>query len=405
MRVGWRVAGHPVRLLSASLEQDPRSQSPVIHFNFEASADVEGLVVYDPVNVPEVSGQTAGAGGGGMLVKPGQMEASIAYYKKPSGVRTIQVESIVYTLSGPWQVSWDPPAVAGQPTPPPAPQACFDSLKWQQVQEQAPVKLPEGLSGRLLLETNTGQLMPQMTLVNPDGSQPQEIAIGGWSDLSPDGSTVAFIKSNGPSLFLADAGTGEIRPLGNSTPEDYSPVWSPDGKWIAFVRSNDGIYIIHPDGTGLKQVMNASRIASPAGWLPDSQRLVVTALGPGGSQVKTVDTQTAQVEDQFLIENAKGGFARLSPDGKWLAFSESTFGQANYGLYIARLDGSEMRLVAGLGDTAALAGAWSPDSRWLVVNVSTYSLGSDSETPLLVEIGTCQVYRLGKLEGQAVGWR
>ena len=157
--------------------------------------------------------------------------------------------------------------------------------------------------------------------------------------------------------------------------------------------------------TGLKQVMNASRIPSPAGWLPDSQRMVVTTIGPGGSQVQTVDTQTGQVENQFLIENAKGGFARLSPDGKWLAFSEMTFGQANYGLYVARLDGSEKRLVAGVGDSAAAAGAWSADSQWLIVNVSTFSLGNDTETPVLVGLGTCQVFRLDKLAGRVTDWR
>ena len=43
---------------------------------------------------------------------------------------------------------------------------------------------------------------------------------------------------------------------------DSNPLWSPDGNWIAFMRSNDGIYIIHPDGSGLKRLTGPTLQAS-----------------------------------------------------------------------------------------------------------------------------------------------
>jgi Tol biopolymer transport system component len=302
-------------------------------------------------------------------------------------------------------VSWDAPTT-GLPVPTKAPEACFSDQMWQQIQNQPPTSLPAGISGRLLLETNTGQLMPQLTVLGPDGSQRKEIAIGGWSALSPDGSTVAFIKSNGPSLFLADVTSGEVRPVPNSTPEDYSPVWSPDGQWLAFVRSLEGIYVIHPDGSGLKQVTGYTGVPSVVGFLPDNRRLVVTVLGAGGSQVRAVDIHTGQVQDLFTIDSAKGGFALLSPEGTHLAFAEMTFGMTSYGIYVAALDGSDKRLVAGmdLNGIGISVNAWSPDGKWLALTVMQFSGGQETETPVLLNLETCQAYPLPGLSGRVASW-
>ena len=162
--------------------------------------------------------------------------------------------------------------------------------------------------------------------------------------------------------------------------------------------------MIHPDGSGLKQVTGASTLSFPAGWMPDSTRLVVTTLGPGGSQVQIVDTASGERENTFLIANAKGGFARLSPDGKRVAFSEKVFGQFNYGVWVADLDGANKRLVAGLETLGASAGAWSPDSQWLVVDVPEENGGNTQDTSLLVNLETCQVVSLGDGKGRVVGW-
>ncbi len=395
------AASQKLHLVSASYDLDDRSQSPVIRFWFE-STGVLSLGISDPANQPDASNQTAGAGGGGSIPAAGEIEANIAYFKKPSGVHTIQMVSISYSLEGLWQVRWDAPAT-GLPAPTQAPEACFSDRKWQQLQNRPAAGLPAGVSGRLLLETNTGQLMPQLTVLGPDGSERQEIAIGGWSALSPDGATVAFIKSNGPSLFLADVKSGLIRPLPNSVGEDYHPVWSPDGQWLAFVRSLEGVYVIHPDGSGLKQVLDYTGVPSVVGFLPDNRRLVVTVLGAAGSQVRAVDIQTGQAQDLFTIDNAKGGSALLSPDGQRLAFSERAFGTYS-GIYVAALDGSNRRLVAALESDSVSATTWSPDGAWLALSVAQADGAKVIETPVLLNLDTCQAYPLPGLSGRVASW-
>ncbi len=412
-QVGQQVEafGYNVRLDSAALRQDARSGSAVVEFHLTVDSGVTGVGLEDLQNQPEAGASQAGAGGGGgggglePTPVPNTITTSIPYYKTPSGLHRIELQSLAYALSGTWQVSWTPPVIAGQAVPTQPAPACLTYQKWEELKGGAAAQLPPSLTGRLLLENYTGQLMPQLSMANVDGSGLKVLAIGGWSALSPDGSKVLFIKSNGPSLFVQDVQTGEISAIPGSGADDYHGMWSPDGQWIAFVRSLSGIYIMHPDGSGLKQVTNSSTLSYLVGWLPDNRSLVITTQGLGGSQVQVVDTQSGAVDKKFTIENAKGAFARLSPDGKRLAFSEMAFGLPSYGIYVSNLDGTDKRLVAGLEKGAASAGAWSPDSVWLALSVAEPNGPDGNESLLAVRPDTCQLVRLPGLTGLVTDWK
>jgi hypothetical protein len=397
------VNGYKLHLISAKLAKNPDGTIN-LNISFENNPSVLEVLVSDPNNYITSTGGGGGGGGGGGSGN-GELTSSFEYGRKPTGLHTMIINMIGYTLNGPWQVIWNPPAGSGQPltTPTSQPQLCLNDDKWQKLKNQPPAPVSE-LKGRLLLAQNTGQLMPQMSLINTDGSQRQDIAIGGLSALSPDGSTIAFIKSNGPSLFLVDTHTQEIRPLQGSGKDDYQPVWSLDGKWIAFTRSSAGVFIIHPDGSGLKQITNSSTLSFPVGWMPDNQRLVISTLGPDGSTVQIVQVETGKKVDQFVINNRKGGFVQLSPDGKRVSYSEEVFGQPQYGIWIANLDGSNKRLVAVLGNIGLSSNTWSPDSQWLALTAVDWNGTNDVETPLFIQPDTCQVVPLQGVSGQITSW-
>ena len=406
------TAGHRLRLISARLYVGPNQGEFMMNVGMETDPAVVGVYMDDPdkyLPPPGTSGGGGGGGGGEDLPPPGKITSNILYYKKPSGIRKIVVLSVDYNQDGPWQVSWNPPT-NGQPlvAPTAQPQACLTGEMWQQIKTQPPVPLPQGLAGRLLLERLTNNNQWQLSLVNLGGSQLQDITLGFRAALSPDGSTIAFEGSNFEGISLADVRTGQVIHLQGTTSENWGAVWSPDSQWVAFLGGGEqAIYRIHPDGTGLSLVLKGGYLVYPAAWTPDGRRIVYQQVDPDGISLQAVDVQTGQTETLIKTGMRKPVvWPVLSPDGSWIAYRDWSFGQADYGLYVAHLDGTEKKpIVEG---ASSMVGPWSPDGKWLLVTISEYPAdnpqGQNIETPLLIQPDTCQVIPLQGIQGDVVSW-
>jgi len=105
------------------------------------------------------------------------------------------------------------------------------------------------------------------------------------ASLSPDGRQLAFVSSRGSGsndIWVLDLTTHKSRNLTDAPGGDYRPGWSPDGKWIAFSSDRDtkmqyaagrweqlhpvSLYVIQPDGKGLRRLTAASTFAGrPSG--------------------------------------------------------------------------------------------------------------------------------------------
>jgi len=106
---------------------------------------------------------------------------------------------------------------------------------------------------------------PQIYTVDVDGGEPRRLlALGGLADSpawSPDGRYIAFSwqppEASGYDIFAMDIATRQTVQLTSGPGNNESPTWSPDGRHLAFQSNRTGrfeIYLIHIDGTGLKQV-------------------------------------------------------------------------------------------------------------------------------------------------------
>jgi Tol biopolymer transport system component len=178
-----------------------------------------------------------------------------------------------------------------------------------------------------------------LTLVNRDGSGRhviyQSSAFSGDLDLpvfSPDGKQLVFERRNSGfshpakkrAIFIVNADGSNPRQLTPWAQNDGdNPDWSPDGKWILFRSYVDDpnpnhqsqILLIHPDGTGRRQLTRFSN----------------------GTHVAS---------------------SSFSPDGKWIVFSKGPEG-GNIDLYVMRLNGTHVQRVtrSPLWDSAP---AWGP---------------------------------------------
>jgi Tol biopolymer transport system component len=264
--------------------------------------------------------------------------------------------------------------------------------------------MPSGLSGKVLLEvpnTQTGQRFPSLVVMDLANNQRIEIGIGSWSSFSPNGSKVFYTDDKG--IHMVDLATRNDVVLEWANELDYRPLLSPDWQWLAFMRGNEGIHIAHLDGSSLRKIPKTTATSILVSWMPDGSRILAATLGQWGSQVHSVDINTGESTNYFLIEIQKGGFDSASNDSSRVAFAERAFGKLSYGVFTSNLDGTGKKQVADLTDTA-LVGGWSPDGKWVNATTSIYNDLIPNYTSYLIQPDTCQVYMIPGWGGVVTGW-
>jgi Tol biopolymer transport system component len=110
------------------------------------------------------------------------------------------------------------------------------------------------------------------TVADADGANEADVAFGGSPDWSPDGSHLAYVDATG--LHVLDLATGTARFV---TADATSASWSPDGRRIAIARTvgtaphqDWSLAVVHPDGSGLRDIAPAAYATSELEWSPDS---------------------------------------------------------------------------------------------------------------------------------------
>lgn len=167
----------------------------------------------------------------------------------------------------------------------------------------------------------------------------EETGNNGFPACSPDGKLVVFRsgRSGHKNLYIMDAVKGEfeggsIRQLTEGECIDTMPSWSPDGKMIAFSSNRHdpsnqvtfGIYIIKPDGSGLRRVhvegssdvdMDMERINHVC-FSPNGEWLLFTSnMGGVTAEPISLPNQFQPYGDLFVVRVDGTGLRRLTWNG------------------------------------------------------------------------------------------
>jgi TolB protein len=180
---------------------------------------------------------------------------------------------------------------------------------------------PDGSRTVYSAAPNTDQ-PTELMVANVDGTASSSLRVRDAfePDWSPDGTTIAFTRPNGPArseIWVVNAdGTSPRRLIGDEALDASQPRWTPDGTHIVFTSlsdaSNDDVMIANADGTDVQPLVS-SEAYEYSGSIRGDQLLyvadgVVHAAGLDGSDPHAV---TAGPND---------GDPALSDDATSLAF-------------------------------------------------------------------------------------
>jgi len=150
-------------------------------------------------------------------------------------------------------------------------------------------------------------------------------------ELSPDGKRIAVEvtdpQTQNDDIWIIDVATGVPNRWTFEPGFDMYPIWSATGEQIVFGTSRNGAENIYLKGTsGGAEELIFKGAAIPRDWSRDN-RFLVYGVGPS-SQLMVLPLIGDRKPFPYLPYSTGYGQARISPDGKWLAFYSSESGRS-----------------------------------------------------------------------------
>jgi len=176
----------------------------------------------------------------------------------------------------------------------------------------------------------------QLTWFDRSGKASGAISASGlprWPAISPNGSMVAVDRedSTGSSdIWLHDLLRGTASRFTFNSKLNIYPIWSPDGSRINFASNRDGNFALYQkgsSGTGQDQLLdrNPDKAATafiPLDWSKDGRFVIAETTGNPKTQsdIWVLPLFDGRKPIPYLQTEANERLARLSPNGKWLAY-------------------------------------------------------------------------------------
>ena len=182
--------------------------------------------------------------------------------------------------------------------------------------------------------------------------------------ISPDGSRIAFVSSQGGQtgyydVWIVNRDGTDMRNLtpGTARSSEGAPSWSPNGQTLAFTSDRTGtnqIFIMNADGTGVRRVTFAEKCDRPS-WSA-LNFIAYTLERPGGKDVAVLDL--SKMESRVLTDGlGSNEQPTVAPNGRHVAFVTTRFGKRQIAI-VDYPDGKNYRQLTTHGNNTYPN--WSP---------------------------------------------
>ncbi|HXT68264.1 MAG TPA: protein kinase [Vicinamibacterales bacterium] len=155
--------------------------------------------------------------------------------------------------------------------------------------------------------------------------------------ISPDGTLIAYSardpKLGSGDIFVHDLKRGVTTQVTNEPQTENVPMWSPDGLTLAYAADRHGPPNVHArpaSGAGQEREIVAPSVGPQAAgsFLPDGQSLLITDTRPEtGRDIFLVPFSGTGQPEPIVQSKGRDAEARITHDGKWLAYSSDESGR------------------------------------------------------------------------------
>ncbi len=145
--------------------------------------------------------------------------------------------------------------------------------------------------------------------------------------LSPDGKKLVVSRTDPQiktrDLWLYDFGNGAFSRFTFNTADETNPVWSPDGSRIAFDAFHDGVIDLYEKeiagGSAPKLLLHTNENKYIHAWSPDGSLLLFRM----GTMSWALPKAGGKLMGPYPMDNL-----RISPNGKWVAYTSKQSGRS-----------------------------------------------------------------------------
>jgi len=228
--------------------------------------------------------------------------------------------------------------------------------------------------------------------------------------LSPDGALLAIVSyqaDGARDIWVHNLSRGTFNPV-TFTGNARNPVWTPDGSQLVYQLSSDPqrssprgeLWIMNADGTGQAERLLDASVKADA-FSPIDGKLFCMIGGAGSGTPVNLDSLAfsdgAWVSEPLFRAQRNIFGARVSPDGRWIAYGSAEFGPIQ--IYVQpypNLDGGRWQI--STGEIGHREPSWGPNGDELFflrldgtlmrteITIQGNSLSSDIAEPLVTDL-------------------